>query len=95
MRNGKVGDKHSRKVVAKPLHGYPAGNQAIADESGPMLPPLRYEVFSQTRAHSPPTTSQPNPKTTPPWTCSHKPNSAIFPNLTQTSPEPPSPAPRP
>ncbi len=42
LRGGKLGDKHSGKVVAKPLHGYPPSDQSIAEETGGMLPPLRY-----------------------------------------------------
>lgn len=42
MRGGKLGDKHSGKVVAKPLPGYPANEKSVANETGAMLPALRY-----------------------------------------------------
>ena len=42
LRNGVAGDKHSKKVVAKPLAGYPANSSTVANESGTCLQPIRY-----------------------------------------------------
>ena len=42
LRNGKPGDKHSRKVVATPLRGFPVQSKAIADEDGGGAAPVAY-----------------------------------------------------
>ncbi len=41
LRGGEPGDKHTRKVVAKGLPGYPDNPKPIADEKGDCLPPVR------------------------------------------------------
>jgi hypothetical protein len=42
LRGGKLGDKHSKKVVAKPLTGFPANMSAVSDDAGQCVPPVRY-----------------------------------------------------
>ena len=42
LRGGKAGDKHSKKIVATPLAGYPAQMVAVADDKAAGLPPTRY-----------------------------------------------------
>lgn len=42
LRKGKLGDKHSKKVVKKSLAGYPARAKTIADERGSITEPTRY-----------------------------------------------------
>jgi hypothetical protein len=46
LRAGKVGDKHSKKIVATPLSGFPARTMAVADDTNSSLPPLRYAFRS-------------------------------------------------
>ncbi|MDB5855082.1 MAG: putative methyltransferase [Herminiimonas sp.] len=42
LRNGKVGDKHSKKVSTAPLAGYEATLKSVADEEGSSYPPIPY-----------------------------------------------------
>ena len=39
---GKLGDKHSQKIVPKPLPGFDAKSKSVADETGPCIHPIRY-----------------------------------------------------
>jgi hypothetical protein len=41
LRNGKPGDKHSKRIVPNALHGYQPKAISIADEKGLCLPPAR------------------------------------------------------
>jgi predicted helicase len=65
LRNGQVGDKHSQKVVAKPLSGYPPHPKSIAQEQGPCVLPLQYGFRSFDRQWIIPDSrliNQPNPE---------------------------------
>jgi hypothetical protein len=42
MRGGKLGDKHSGKVVTKPLFGFPASSVSVAAEANDSIKPVRY-----------------------------------------------------
>jgi hypothetical protein len=42
LRNGKPGDKHSKRVVPNALPGYEVRPNAVANEQGPSLPPAHY-----------------------------------------------------
>ncbi len=42
IRNGAVGDKHSTKIVSKPLAGFPSQSKSVAAETGALLPPVQY-----------------------------------------------------
>jgi hypothetical protein len=42
LRGGKLGDKHSQKVVLAPLAGFPVNAKAVSAESGAGLAPVRY-----------------------------------------------------
>jgi hypothetical protein len=46
QRHGKPGDKHSKKIVATPLAGFQPREIAVADETGPSLPPVPYAFRS-------------------------------------------------
>lgn len=46
LRDGKVGDKHSNKVVPVPLSGFEPKRKSIAEEKGHCLPPVRYAFRS-------------------------------------------------
>lgn len=64
IRNGKPGDKHSKKVVSTSLAGFPANNKAVADETGAVLAPVRYGYRSFDRQWLIPDSrliNQPNP----------------------------------
>ncbi len=64
LRGGKLGDKHSRKIVTKPLAGYPSKANAVADERGDCLPPTRFGYRSFDRQWIVPDSrliNQPNP----------------------------------
>jgi Type ISP C-terminal specificity domain/N-6 DNA Methylase len=65
MRGGKLGDKHSKKVVAKPLAGFPMNMNAVADEVGAGATPVRYGFRSFDQQWIIPDTrliNQPNPE---------------------------------
>ena len=65
LRGGKVGDKHSKKVVATPLAGFDARTKAVADDKGACAPPLRYGFRSFDRQWIIPDNrliNQPNPE---------------------------------
>jgi len=69
LRNKKPGDKHSRKVVAKGLPGYPSQRTPVADERGLCIPPVRYGFRSFDRQWIIPDNrliNQPNPML---WEC--------------------------
>lgn len=42
MVNGKPGDKHSKKIATTSLAGFPASINAVANETGAVLAPIRY-----------------------------------------------------
>ena len=42
MRNGALGDKHSTKVVSKPLAGFSPQSKSVAAETGDVISPVRY-----------------------------------------------------
>ena len=42
LRDGEVGDKHSKKIVSKPLAGFPATSKCVAEETGNCLTPIAY-----------------------------------------------------
>lgn len=42
LLNGELGDRHSKRVVAKGLPGYDPRPRPVADERGPCSPPIRY-----------------------------------------------------
>lgn len=65
MRGGKLGDKHSHKVVKAPLAGFPVNSKAVAAESGAGLAPVRYGYRSFDRQWIIPDArliNQPNPQ---------------------------------
>lgn len=42
MSNGKLGDRHSKRIVKDGLAGFAAKTKAVADESGECIEPVRY-----------------------------------------------------
>jgi hypothetical protein len=65
LRRGKAGDKHSNKVVSKPLHGFPAQNKSIAGETAGEVSPVQYGFRSFDRQYIIPDArviNQPNPE---------------------------------
>ena len=65
LRNGKMGDKHSHKVVPTALHGYESRPEAVADDDGACVPPVRYGFRSFDRQWIIPDSrliNQPNPE---------------------------------
>lgn len=65
LRGGKLGDKHSKKIVAKPLAGFSARTKAAAEDSGKSVPPVRYGFRSFDRQWILPDSrliNQPNPE---------------------------------
>jgi hypothetical protein len=65
LRNGQPGDKHSRRIVPKPLAGFEARAKSVADEKGHCLPPARYGYRSFDRQWIIPDNrliNQPNPE---------------------------------
>jgi hypothetical protein len=65
LRGGKLGDKHSKKVVSTPLAGFESREKSVSDESGPCLLPLRYGFRSFDRQWIIPDSrliNQPNPE---------------------------------
>lgn len=64
LRNGKPGDKHTKRVVRTPLVGFPARPKPIADEQGAANSPVRYGYRSFDRQWIVPDSrliNQPNP----------------------------------
>ena len=65
LRNGKPGDKHSRKVVPTALAGFAAHTKPVSEEDCPGLTPVRYGYRSFDRQWlipDPRLINQPNPK---------------------------------
>lgn len=65
LRGGKVGDKHSGKIVPTPLAGYPPQMIAVADDKAACVPPTRYGFRSFDRQWIIPDSrviNQPNPE---------------------------------
>lgn len=65
LRNGELGDKHSRRVVVKALHGYAPRALPVADEKGALNKPVRYGFRSFDRQWIIPDNrliNQPNPE---------------------------------
>jgi hypothetical protein len=65
LRNGEPGDKHVNRVVVNSLAGYPSRPKVIAEESGSLLPPVRYGFRSFDRQWIVPDNrliNQPNPQ---------------------------------
>ena len=44
LNNGKLGDRHVKRVVAKGLPGFADNPKPIANERGDCLPPVRYAL---------------------------------------------------
>lgn len=64
LRRGKPGDKHVAKTVKEPLPGQPPRNLSIAEETKPLLQPIRYGFRSFDRQWIIPDSrliNQPNP----------------------------------
>lgn len=65
LRGGKLGDKHSKKVVKTPLAGYESRTKAVADDIGTFVQPTRYGFRSFDRQWIIPDSrviNQPNPE---------------------------------
>lgn len=65
LRNGKPGDKHSKRVVPKGLPGHSHRSYPVADDKGPCTPPARYGFRSFDRQWIIPDSrliNQPNPE---------------------------------
>lgn len=65
LRKGQPGDKHSRKIVPTPLHGFEVNKKSVADDHGPGIPPVEYGFRSFDRQWIIPDTrliNQPNPE---------------------------------
>ncbi len=65
LRNGELGDKHSKRVFAKGLPGYAVRPVGVADDTGPCVPPIRYGFRSFDRQWIIPDNrliNQPNPR---------------------------------
>jgi hypothetical protein len=85
MRNGKVGDKHSKKIVTTPLAGYQPSTIAVANEKGACIPPTRYAFRSFDRQWIIPDSrliNQPNPEL---W-AAYSEKQVILTSLSRTSP---------
>lgn len=85
LRGGKLGDKHSKKVVTSPLAGYVLRPNAVADDSGPCIHPTRYGFRSFDRQWIIPDSrviNQPNPEL---WAL-HSDQQVYVTALTRTSP---------
>lgn len=64
LRNGQPGDRHSHKPIKEALAGQPARLQAVANDAGPCVPPVRYAFRSFDRQWVIPDArliNQPNP----------------------------------
>jgi hypothetical protein len=64
LRGGGLGDKHSAKAAVRPLAGQAPRDQAVADDNGPCVPPVRYGYRSFDRQWIIPDSrliNQPNP----------------------------------
>src|ERR1039458_7493983 len=65
LRGGKLGDKHSKKIVANALAGYEPRSNAVAHDNAACLPPTRYGFRSFDRQWIIPDSrliNQPNPE---------------------------------
>ncbi|MHB8381827.1 MAG: type ISP restriction/modification enzyme [Candidatus Binataceae bacterium] len=65
LANGRVGDRHSERVVQEGLPGYEARTSSVAQEDGPCIPPVRYGFRSFDRQWIIPDTrliNRPNPE---------------------------------
>ena len=65
LRNGKPGDKHSKRIVPNALPGFDARSLAVADETGPCIAPVRLGFRSFDRQWIIPDNrliNQPNPE---------------------------------
>jgi hypothetical protein len=65
LRKKQLGDKHSKKVVGAPLHGFEVREQAVAYDSAPCIPAVRYGFRSFDRQWIIPDSrlmNQPNPE---------------------------------
>lgn len=65
MRNEEVGDKHSKKIVEKPLFGFAPRKLSVSNDSGDCIPPIRYGNRSFDRQWIVPDSrliNQPNPE---------------------------------
>ena len=85
LRGGKLGDKHSKKIVATPLTGYEPRSIAVADDKGVCEPPARYAFRSFDRQWIIPDSrliNQPNPEL---WALRSD-NQVFLTTLTRTSP---------
>ena len=85
LRNGKPGDKHSKKIVTKALYGYESRAESVADDEGACLPPIRYGYRSFDRRWIIPDSrliNQPNPEL---WE-SHSDHQVYLTALSRTSP---------
>jgi len=86
LLNGKPGDRHSNRVVAKALPGYEPRPTPVADERGPCVTPIRYGFRSFDRQWIIPDNrliNRPNPEL---WE-SHSGRQVYLTALTRTSPE--------
>jgi hypothetical protein len=69
LRNGQPGDKHSKKIVSTPLHGFPINKKSVAEDSGTNIFPVMYGFRSFDRQFIIPDArliNQPNPEI---WGC--------------------------
>jgi hypothetical protein len=85
MRGGTLGDKHSQKLVPVPISGFPSRSMAVADDSGPVVPPTPYAFRSFDRQWIIPDSrliNQPNPNL---W-ASHSSRQVYLTTVTRTSP---------
>lgn len=86
LRNGEVGDKHSKKVVTKPLAGFAVSPKCVAEETGTCLSPIRYGFRSFDRQWIIPdirVINQANPEL---WEMRSE-KQVFFSTLTRTAPE--------
>ena len=85
LRGGKVGDKHSKKIVPTPLHGFPINKKSVADESESEALTIRYGFRSFDRQLIIPDArliNQPNPEL---WNCRSE-QQVFATSLSRTSP---------
>src|SRR5260221_8740132 len=85
LRGGKLGDKHSQKVVARGLPGHETRPIPVAQDRGSCVPPVRYGFRSFDRQWIIPDSrviNQPNPEL---WE-SHSVNQVYMTALNRTSP---------
>ena len=89
LRKGIPGDKHSKKIVPTPLHGFPVNRSSVADETVSDVLPIRYGFRSFDQQFFIPDArliNQPNPEL---WNC--RSNNQIY--LTAFSEEKPTSGP--